>query len=131
MKIKSVRVKFTDNVYSRLYDFMYDSTFLTIKRGDTVVVDTVNGLQLAKVEAVAVNCSSQATKWVVDKVDTTSYLERAEVGRKAGLLKKKMEERRKKIQDAVLFKQLAETDSEMALLLAEYEALNIAFEVNT
>jgi predicted GTPase len=102
------------------YDFFTDIEDL--KAGDTVVVDTQNGLQLAKVDMVYTEKTpGRATKWVVAKVDLSAHEARLEREKKAAELRKKLEARRKKLEEIAVYRMLAEQDPEMAEILKEYE----------
>jgi hypothetical protein len=111
-------VEFLNNTYStkKQYDFHCN---LFVREGDIVVVDTVNGLQLAEVVGVKTS-SAKAGKWVVDKVEVDAYRKRLEAEKKQATLKKKMEERAKKINEMERYRQLASNDPEMARMLQEY-----------
>jgi hypothetical protein len=125
---QSIRVRFTNSYNSSSsYDFLCNIE--GIKSGDLVVVDTSNGYCCAEVTAIGIS-SARATKWVVSKVDLQPFFNRIAdekasiVKRNAiALLKKKMEARRAKIQDAEVYAQLAQSDDEMAELLKQLEAL--------
>lgn len=120
-----IGVKFNDYSYSKEYDFKYDKDDLKV--GDTVVVDTQHGLQLAKVTTVIKLAVGErydkATKWVVQKVDLTEHEARLEREKKAKEIKKQLEARRKKLEEIAVYQLLAEKDPEMAKLLEEYKAV--------
>lgn len=118
--VKVASVKYIDGFPHKTYDFFTDIEDLRV--GDTVVVDSVNGLGLAKVELVVKQSPySKANKWIVQKVDLSSHEARIRKEKLASDLKKKMEARRKKLEQNAIYKMMAETDPEMAELLKQYE----------
>jgi hypothetical protein len=122
--VKVASVKYLDNnSYGQSYDFFTDIEDLKI--GDTVVVDSKYGLGLAKVELVMQQpqCTKD-NKWVVQKVDLTAHEARLVKAQKLADIKRKMESRRKKLEEKAIYKMMAETDPEMAALLAEYEGVD-------
>lgn len=60
---------------------------------------------------------------IIDKFSVDAYEKRISDRARKAALKAKMLERSKKLQDILLFEQLAKGDSEMAQLLAEYKSL--------
>lgn len=60
---------------------------------------------------------------IIDKFSVDAYEKRINDRARKAALKTKMLERSKKLQDILLFEQLAKGDSEMAQLLAEYKSL--------
>jgi hypothetical protein len=122
-----IGVKFDDAPYSKEYDFKYDKDDLKV--GDMVVVDTVNGLQVAKVSTIiklAVGESyDKAKKWVVQKIDLAEHNARLEREQKIADLKKQLEARRKMLEDIAIYEMLAKEDPKMSELLNMYkEVLN-------
>jgi hypothetical protein len=108
------------------YNFLTDIEDL--QPGDIVVVDTVNGLQVA--EFVKYNelglgetGVKTPTKWVVQKIDLSAHEARIEAAERAAKLKVMMEERRKKTQELEIYEILAKADPEMAKLLEEFKKL--------
>lgn len=99
------------------YDFY---TNIKLNPGDTVVVETVHGLRLAKVNGLKMS-SSYANKWVVDVVDLNEHKNRIYSEERKKALKESMELRAKKLEEIEQFKALAETDPEMKHLLEQYQ----------
>lgn len=86
--------------------------------GDQVVCDTVQGLSVGRVTGFK-DSSAQATKWIVQKIDLVEHAARVEKQKQVDALKKKMEQRRKEIQDVQVYALLAQTDPEMANMLKQ------------
>jgi hypothetical protein len=107
------------NAHSKQYDFFCD---IAVKNGDTVVVDTVNGLGLAEVVGVKKE-SSKANNWVVQKVDLGAHAARKERERALTVLEKAMEKRLREINKLKQFETAALGDPEMAELLARHNDL--------
>lgn len=123
-----VGVTFATNYNHKVYNFLSDIKDLV--PGDQVVVDTVNGLQLATVDSVrpeeesfGEEFGSKKQKWVVQKIDLTAHNARREAEEKALVIRKKMEERRKKAQELEIYAILAKEDPEMAAMLEDYKKL--------
>jgi hypothetical protein len=89
-----------------------------LKKGDTVVVDTINGMAVGLVVGFE-DASVKAEKWVVQKVDLEKHLERIERENKIKELKRKMEKRRKELEDIQLYVMLAKEDQEMAEMVKQ------------
>lgn len=113
---------------NKLYNFITDIENLEV--GDTVVVDTVNGLRLANFveyshesHEFGETFSNKTPRWILQKVDLESHKSRVAAAEKAELLKKKMELRRKKAQEMEIYAILAKEDPEMAALLNEFKQL--------
>lgn len=119
--MKYVEVKY--NTSYNTYEFMTD---LEIAKGDTVVCDSSNGFQVAKVLKVSdepIN-HRKVHKWIVDKVNVEAHNERMSKEKKLKELRQKMEQRRKKIETIQVYRLLAQEDEEMASLLKELEGLD-------
>lgn len=120
-KIQAVLVRF-DGSYKD-YEF---KTNLDLAINDIVRCDTSIGVSVGRVYQVKPNPTAAATRWVIDQIETKTYdvkthRERVQKFEALVELKKKMEKRRKQIEDVDVYRQLAEGDDEMKLLLAEYE----------
>lgn len=119
-----VVVKFQENPYKEYHFFTeFDHTV-----GQKVVVDTVNGLQVAVVAAVRVDSQgdTKATKWVVDVVDIGNikrHVDRQETERRVKEIKAEMLKRRKKLEDVEVYELLASKDTGMRRLLEELNSL--------
>jgi len=91
--------------------------------GEYAVVDVNGDLQIVQVTEVNV-CTSQATKYIVDRIDLTVYNNQQEKLKRTAELKKKLVARSKKLGEMALYITLAKEDAEMAALLYEYNLLN-------
>jgi hypothetical protein len=118
---KQVALVQFDNGYKN-YSFRNDIQDLEVN--DTVVVDTAQGYQLATVVGFQ-ELTKVATKWVVQKVDLTAHVERLDKEKKKKLLKDKMEQRRKKLEEIEIYKALAKEDPEMAQLVEEFQGITV------
>ena len=113
-----IRVKFPNSYNNQEYDFF---CYIDVKVGDTVVVDTVNGLQIATVSSL--NGGDKATKEVVDVVDLDAFNERKKKAAQIKALKSKMNKRVKELQDIALYELMAEKDPEIKEFLDELKKL--------
>lgn len=102
------------------YDFLNHVEDLEV--GDTVITDSSNGLSIAKVVSFK-ESSTTANKWIVQKVNLTAHRERVAKQTKVNALRKKMEQRRKEIQDIQIYAMLAKSDPTMNELLNEMLSL--------
>ena len=97
-----------------------------IHEGDLVVVDTRYGLRIAEViEENVERTVVPPTKWVVQKIDISSWEENKRKEERRQELLKKMEERKNIILSEQLLKKLSEQDSVMKELYDEFNSLNI------
>lgn len=124
---KFVNVNFDNSPFSspsfKSYQFATDIEDL--KAGDKVVVDTRNGLTIAQVEKYAEpNPSLKEFKWVVQKIDIDKHEQRLEKQRQLAALRRKMESRRKQLEEVQIFQLLAKEDEGMKELLEEFTALS-------
>lgn len=119
---KIIGVKFEHSSYAKEYAF---ACYLDeIKVGDTVVVETVNGLQIATVTTLTGRLPNEKVlKEVVDKVDLTAFEERKKKAEKMKKLKAKIDKRVKQLQDIALYEMLAEKDPELRDMVSELKAL--------
>lgn len=106
---------------SKQYQFVTDIQDLKI--GDVVVVHTANGYKTAFFIKYDETSVFENPKWIVQKVDTDSHKVKLERERKAKLIKKKMQERRAKLEEIQVYKILAKEDPEMMRLLQEYDEI--------
>lgn len=97
-----------------------------LKKGNKVVVDTVNGLAIAEVEKYVdfPKGDVPASKWIVQKIDTTSHELRLQNERRMNGLKRKMESRRKQLEEFQIYQLLAKEDPEMQAMLEEFDSLS-------
>ena len=119
MNSKLITVEF--NNYSKTYVF---ATFIDVKIGDTVVVDTCNGFQIATVTSLdGESPEGKTLKEVVDIVDVSAFKARKEKAKKLQKLKSKMDKRVKELQDVALYELLAKEDPELEKMLTELKNL--------
>lgn len=106
---------------SKQYQFVTDIQDLKI--GDVVVVHTDNGYKTAFFIKYDETSVFENPKWMVQKVDTDSHKVKLERERKAKFIKKKMQERRAKLEEIQVYKILAKEDEDMKQLLQEYNEI--------
>lgn len=115
-----------DNGYaSKRYYFITDLE--TLVEGDKVVADTVNGLVIGTFKGYVTE-GTKPTKWIIGKIDLDKHEERKAKEKHLKDLKKKMDARRKKVEELEIYEILAGKDSDMAAMLAEYKAIKGAAE---
>lgn len=123
MKKSFVKVCF-NNCYgeysSKEYEF---ETYQKLAIGDFVVVDTQNGLQVAKVVQID-TAGEYSNKLVVCKVDLEQHAKLVQKEKAKAELEAKMEARLKESIKLETFKKLAELDPEMKKLVEEFEEFN-------
>lgn len=117
---KIAMVTIDGNYTSKGYNFQTSDTLL--EEGDKVVVDTANGLLVGTFQGYTED-AVKATKWLIQKINLIEHLERVEKENKLKELKKKMDARRKKVEELEIYEILAGKDSDMAELLADYKAI--------
>ncbi len=121
MNEKIISVKFLNGINNKNYVF---KCFDDVTVGDTVVVDTVNGFQLATVtETNSEPPKGTVLKEVVAIVDMSEFNARKERADKIKKLKEKMNKRVKELQDIAVYEMLAKTDSALAEMLDELKSL--------
>jgi predicted GTPase len=120
---KFVSVQFQDNPF-KSYQFLTDIEGL--QQGDLVVVDTRNGFAIAQIEGYEEieKPGLKELKWVVQKVDLTAHQERMEKQRRLNALKRKMESRKKQLEEFQIFALLAKEDEVMKEMLEEFLELS-------
>ena len=119
-----VGVKFRNSCGSAYNSRQYHYyTTMPLAVGEYAVVDVNGDLQIVQVTEVNV-CTSQATKYIVDRIDLTVYNNQQEKLKRTAELKKKLVARSKKLGEMALYITLAKEDAEMAALLYEYNLLN-------
>lgn len=120
--LNAVKIQYVDNISPS--DFIYANYDPDVKVGDLCVIKSGHhGLGLAKIVEVIDQNDFETCREVVSKVNTECYDERVKNRAKAAELKAKMDERAKQLQDIALYQMLAEKDSSMMELLAEYKTL--------
>lgn len=122
MEKKIISVKFDDLPRSKEYAF---ATFIEVKVGDLVVVDTINGFTIGTVtNLTGALPDNKVLKEVVDVIDVSAFNVRKEKAEKMAKLKAKMDKRVKELQDIAVYEMLAEKDPELATMLTELKELN-------
>lgn len=116
-----VSVKFEDYEYAKAYSFLNDIEGLAV--GDKVVADTTRGLQVGTISKISDTPINKATKYLVQKVDLEKHEARKAKAKQQAELKKKMEARRKQLQENEIYRILAKEDEEMAKMLEEFDNL--------
>jgi predicted Mrr-cat superfamily restriction endonuclease len=109
---------------SKEYVFKCDQE---VAKGDLVVCETSRGYGIGTVvgEETHETRRKMATAWIISKVDLTAHKIRLEKEQKMSVLKAKMTERKKALEDEAVFALLADKDPEMAAMLAEFNALKV------
>ncbi len=112
--------------YGKEYNFVTDLEGLV--KGDKIVVDTVNGIQIAefiKYDSLGFGEEGKKmpVKWVVQKIDLEGHNQRVEAAAKVQKLKAMMEAKRKKAQELEIYEILAKNDPDMAKLVEEFKSL--------
>lgn len=128
-KVAVVKFPNTDRYsssYNKKYNFL--TTVDNLQAGDTVVVDTVNGLQIAnfvKYDDLGLGNTGVKTphRWLIQKVELDEHNRRIEAVAKLEKLKVMMEVERKKAQELEIYEILAKQNPDMAVLLDEFKQL--------
>lgn len=112
--------------FGKKYNFLTDVE--NLQTGDKLIVDTVNGLQIAdfvKYNELGFGETGVKTpvKWVIQKIDLDAHKKRVEAAIKAEKIKQMMEKKRKAAQEIEIYAILAKADPEMAQLLEEFKQL--------
>lgn len=125
MTIKTVSVTFIASgqygANPRQYEYL---TEFAVKVGDVAVVDSPqDGFVTVKVKSVNEGVIGKATKFLVDVVDTELY--KVQVGRhqERSEIIKRLESKKKQVEEMAVWKWLAENDSEAAALLEKLKAI--------
>lgn len=125
---KYVGVKFTsEHAFSRTSVYYFkNSKKLKLEEHDAVIADTRYGIQLAVVvntlEEKPEPNMDQITKTILEKIKS-KHIDELQKIEKVKSLRKKMQERAKKMDEAKLYEMYAEKDPEMAAMLEEFNKL--------
>ena len=128
---KYIQVTFTANT-SRYYSSGENKKYTYLSRveleaGDTVVVDTTNGLALAIVAGILEQLPRSAkvenVKEVVCKIDTAEFQKRKETAERVKELRSEMNKRVVELQSAESYRMFADKDDALKTLLDEFDAL--------
>lgn len=127
MQVKYVRVKFSDSLNNRTYEFQTD---LNLKKGDLVVVECTNGLQVAGVTSISDTRTykegNRATAWVVCKIDREAHDARVLKWEEIQKVQAQLRARYDAAKELEVYRILAEKDPEMAALLDKLNDLTSA-----
>lgn len=104
-----------------VYDYLVPDE-IELRVGDYIVVDTVNGLGLAKVHDLKTS-SKKATRYVVQKVDLTAFEERQERARRRSVIEAKLRVLEKEVMQQQRENFLRNYSPEAAELLRQLETL--------
>lgn len=117
----TVGVKF--NLGGQVYHYLTDIG--TIKVGDKVIVDSPSdGYVTVKVDSVHLDTQvAKATKYIVNTIDDTKYKARIESEKRRAEIVKKLEKKRKEVEELAIYRWLAEQDDEAASLLNELKGM--------
>ena len=119
--LKTVKVEYP-NYGSKTYNFLTDIS--DIKKGDMVVVETTTGsLSIVNVIEVEEGITYPAKRWIVDKIYLDAHKLRIAKTKQLAEVKKKLDAKKKELQDIAICEMLAEKDPEFREILAEYKAL--------
>lgn len=118
MDSRIIAVVFDGN--PREYHFI---SYIDVRPGDMVVVDTRNGFALATVSSDYVPESIKATREVVALVDMHEYNERRARESRVAELREKMDAKVHKLQEFAVYEMLAKQDQELASMLDELKRL--------
>jgi hypothetical protein len=113
--------------FGKEYNFVTDIEEL--KKGDTLVADTINGLKIVnfvKYDDLGFGETGVKTpsRWVIQKIDIEAHNKRQEAAAKIQKLKTMMEAERKKAQELEIYEILAKQNPAMAALLEEFKTLS-------
>lgn len=121
-----------DGDHSEKKQYLFKSYLRILCPGDYVVCDTRYGFAVAQISEVDVP-DKEVKKFnpricgnlreIVGIVNTDDFFRRKADREKMKSLKKKMEERMKKLQENAVYELMAKSDEEMASLLKEYKDL--------
>lgn len=113
------------NPFNTAKSYAFLTEIEDLEKNDIVVVDTVNGLVLARfLKYDEIGDTTKSIKWIIQRVDLSTHNKRIEDARQIEVLKKKMEARRKKAQEIEIYAILAKEDPEMQAMLDQFRELN-------
>lgn len=121
---KIAKIKFIEGYnYEREYGFaLFDNG---VQIGDYVLCDTSNGYNVGQVQDIVTQTEygKNVTKEIICKVDFSAFERRKEIRKQKDELKKQLDKAVRENQDLILYQTIAQTNPEVAKLLADYEAL--------
>lgn len=106
--------------------FPEDAVEANIGVGDTVLVDTARGEQIAEIKKIIPQIEYDGvavTKEIICKVDYSRFNARQENRKRIGNLKNQMDNLISQNQNLMLYQAMAQQNPEMAALLDEYKKL--------
>ena len=95
--------------------------------GEKVVVDTPKGLKVVTViqtRGITPHQMAKATKWIIQRVDLSAYNERLKKKEIEQEIRNKLQARKSKMEEFMIYQTLAKTDPEIKTLLAELAEVN-------
>lgn len=110
----------TGNGMPKVYKYLTD---MDLPIESLVVVDARGVMKVATVVDVLPHMHSDATKWVIDIVDTAAYEDRKIRAEKKVQLKSIMDEYVKKMDEEARLESYASKDAKFAAILKEYQEL--------
>lgn len=121
MPIKTVSVTFVANGQygqnAKQYEYL---TEYDVKKGDIAVVDSPqDGFVTVKIQSVNEGAIGKASKFLIQVVDDTEYLLQVERRQKRAEIIRRLEGKKRQVEEMAVWKWLAENDSEAAGLLEE------------
>jgi hypothetical protein len=121
--VHTVGVVFSSGFNSQVYHYLTDIE--GIKVGDKIIVDSPSdGYVAVKVQTVHKNThAAKATKYIVNTIDDTAYKTRLEAEKRKAEIVKKLEKKRKEVEELAVYQWLAMQDSEAASLLNELKSI--------
>lgn len=111
--------------YTKVYTYKTDIKGL--RHGDLVVVPTGDSFNLGVFvcyNPILNGIKADEVKPIIQHVDLLKYYEHLEIERKKKELIREMEERRKSLEEKLVYEMLAEKDPTMATLLKQLNELN-------
>lgn len=111
---------YSDDYTGKEYEF---GTYDKLEVGDMVVVDTVNGLGIAKVSQID-TAGLNSYKLVICKVDLKQHEVRVQKEKLKAEIEAKMKARLEESIKLETYRKIAESDSEMKKLLTEFESVD-------
>jgi hypothetical protein len=125
MSLKTVSVTFVANGQygqnAKQYEYL---TEYNVSKGDIAIVDSPqDGFVTVKIQSVNEGAVGKATKFLVQVVDDTEYLKQVERRQKRTDIIKRLESKKKQVEEMAVWNWLAENDSEAAKLLEELKTI--------
>lgn len=121
--VHTVGVKFGTGYNTQVYHYLTDID--TIKVGDKVIVDSPSdGYVAVRVDVIHLNTHvAKATKYIVNTIDDTKYKARIEADKRRAEIIKKLDKKRKELEEVAIYQWLASQDDEAASLLNELKGI--------